>query len=54
MTEEEIAQNTKWQLEDIQQIAAEMRSNNPISEIEEKIKTDLFKNFKEERLIALE
>ena len=31
-----------------------MRANNPISELEEKIKTDLFKNFKEEKLIALE
>ena len=29
-----------------------MRANNPISELEEKIKTDLFKNCKEERLIA--
>ena len=37
ITEEDIynaQKDKKWQLEDIQQIADEMRANNPISELE--------------------
>ena len=56
ITEEDIyndQKQKKWSLEDIQQVADEMRNNNPISELEEKIKTELFRNNKEERIIAM-
>ena len=56
ITEEDIyndQKQKKWSLEDIQQVADEMRAKNPINQLEEKIKTELFRNNKEERIIAM-